>query len=91
MLDHRKIAFWKVALFELIALIAIAGLAFYLRTAALLSGPPSGDLYTNNWGFQLTVFFVVWLPATLLLAYIAISIQRDWLGRDHPQAKSGAP
>ncbi len=46
------------------ACIAISGVTiwFLVRTEALLAGPPSPDLYANNWGFQLVVFALVWLP-----------------------------
>ncbi|WP_434026359.1 hypothetical protein [[Pseudomonas] boreopolis] len=67
--------FWILALAQLALAVAIAGTWFYFRTEALLAGPPSGDLYANNWGFQLIVFVVAWLPATLLITGILLAIE----------------
>lgn len=37
-----------------------------LRTCAVLSGPPSPDLYANHVSFQLVTFLIVWVPAWLI-------------------------
>lgn len=49
---------------------------FYVRTTAYLAGPPDPDTYAQNWGFQLIVFAIVWLPAILLSIGIVLAIER---------------
>ena len=77
----RPVKFWKLATAQLVVAVACAAILFYFRTRALLAGPPSGDLYANNWAFQLVVFFAVWLPATLLIVGSIIAIERSILVR----------
>ena len=79
MTGHRQVAFWKLAVTELSAAVICAGVLFYFRTRSLLADTPSGDLYASNWSFQLVIFAVVWLPATLLIAGVVLAIQRNWL------------
>ena len=71
--------FWKLAAAQLLIAVGCAAVLFYFRTTALLAGPPSGDLYAHNWGFQLMVFFAVWLPAILLIMGSFIAIEREVL------------
>lgn len=71
--------FWILALAQFALAVAIASIWFYIRTEALLSGPPSGDLYANNWGFQLIVFGLFWLPTVLLITGILLAIEHQAL------------
>jgi hypothetical protein len=73
--------FWKLALIQLALSVGIVAAWFYFRTSALLAVPPPpvGDLYAYNWGFQLAVFVVIWLPATLLIAGILLAIEYEAL------------
>ena len=68
--------FWRLAAAQLLIVVGSVAVLFYFRTTALLAGPPSGDLYANNWGFQLVVFFAVLFPATLLIVDSIIAIER---------------
>ena len=77
--QFRLPKFWILALAQLALAFAIAGTWFYFRTEAFLAGPPSGDLYANNWGFQLIVFVMVWLPAVLLITGILLVIEHQAL------------
>ena len=71
--------FWKFAAAQLVIAIGCVAVLFYFRTKAFLAGQPSGDLYANSWGFQLLVFFAVWLPATLLIVGTIIAVERALL------------
>jgi hypothetical protein len=75
--------FWKLALVQLALAIACMTTVFYFRTKALLAGPPIGDLYANDWGSQSVVFFVFWLPATLLVTGILLAIEHQALQPHH--------
>lgn len=78
-MTYRLPRFWILALVQLLLAVAVAGFCFYLRTAAFLSGPPSGDLYANSWSFQLVIFAAIWLPAALLVAGTLIAIEHSLL------------
>jgi hypothetical protein len=82
--------FWKIALAQIIFAVACSATLFYFRTMTFLAGPPSGDLYANNWGFQLVIFAIVWLPATLLFVGIALAIQRAWLTHNRRSGVGGS-
>ena len=73
--------FWKLAMVQIALAVGFVAAWFYFRTDALLAVPPPpvGDLYAYNWGFQLIVFFVVWLPTTLLIAGILLAIEHQAL------------
>ena len=75
--------FWILALAQLALAVAVAGTWFYFRTESFLSGPPSGDLYANNWGFQLIVFLIFWLPTTLLITSIVLAVEHQALKRHY--------
>ncbi|EJO93126.1 hypothetical protein A471_16035 [Ectopseudomonas mendocina DLHK] len=67
--------FWILALAQLALAVTVSGIWFYFRTEAFLAGPPSGDLYANNWGFQFIAFVIVWLPSVLLITGILLAIE----------------
>lgn len=71
--------FWKIALVQLALAIACTAILFYFRTKVLLAGPPIGDLYAYNWGFQSIVFVVFWLPAVLLVVLVLLLIEHQAL------------
>ncbi|NIJ77327.1 hypothetical protein FHT08_002410 [Xanthomonas campestris] len=73
--------FWKLALVQLAMVIACAAIWFYFQAKALLAGPPIGDLYVYTWQFQLTIFFMFWLPATVLACGSLLGVEY-WLS-DH--------
>ncbi|TDK19971.1 hypothetical protein E2F46_16530 [Luteimonas aestuarii] len=77
--QFRLPKFWILALAQLALAVAIACIWFYFRTEAFLAGAPSGDLYANNWGFQLIAFVVVWLPGVLLITGILLAIEHQAL------------
>ena len=89
--------FWIIAVAEAAIAVSAVAIWFYFRTSALLAvpPPPAGDLYAYNWGFQLIVFVVVWLPATLLLSGTFIAIQHQALksryGGQHSEGRGHAP
>jgi hypothetical protein len=68
--------FWVLATVQVALFVGIAATWFYFRTKAYLAGPPDPDLYAWSWDFQLMVFALFWLPATLLLTGILIGIER---------------
>ncbi len=76
-----RIKFWQLAIAQFVAAIACVSVWFYYRTKEFLAVSPSGDLYANNWGFQLTAFFAVWLPATLMIVGCLIVVERIFLRR----------
>ena len=86
----QSLKFWKIALAQLLFAVTCSAIWFYFRTMAFLAGPPSGDLYANNWRFQLVVFATVWLPATLLFVGIALAIQRTWFARNRRAGVGGS-
>lgn len=69
--------FWKLALAQLAIAVALATVIFYFDAKAFLAGPPSGDVYANNWGFQIVAFLIFWLPALLVLMSLLLAI--EWL------------
>ncbi len=74
---HFRKVFHRLALVESASAIALAIIAFYLRTAPLLAaGPPeNGDLYAYSWGFQAIVFLLFWLPTTLVVTATLLAVQ----------------
>ena len=71
--------FWLLALFQALLVLAIVAVAFYFRTSALLAGPGDGDLYAHNWGFQLVVFGLLWLPATFFAITALLVVEHQLL------------
>jgi Na+/pantothenate symporter len=71
--------FWVLALAQIVLVVGAAFVWFYFRTTAYLAGPPDPDNYAWNWGFQLIVFAVFWLPAILLFIGILLAIERTAL------------
>ena len=67
--------FWLRATLQFVFVIVLASIWFYFSTVAYLSGPPDGDLYAWNWGFQIMCFVVIWLPLVLLITILALSFQ----------------
>jgi multisubunit Na+/H+ antiporter MnhE subunit len=63
----------------LLLIVGVAFAVFVVRTVAYLNGPPDGDLYAWNWGFQLVMFAIFWLP--LLVACWAVSVVLAWAVR----------
>jgi hypothetical protein len=84
----QPLKFWKLALGQITFVVACSAIWFYFRTVAFLAGPPSGDLYANNWGFQLVAYFLFWLPATLAVTGCVLAIERAMLSRSR---KNGSP
>lgn len=71
--------FWILAAVQVILALVVISIAFYFRTEALLAGPGDGDLYAHTWGFQLAVFALLWVPATLLATGIVLVVERRLL------------
>lgn len=65
------------ALLQLSAAALGVAIWFYFRIEAYLAGPTDGDLYAQSWGFQLVVFGLIWLPLTLSLVGVLISL--EWM------------
>lgn len=59
--------------------IVVSFIWFCFRTITYLQGPRDGDLYAQNLGFQLVAYLIFWLPALLILNWIALRFERDWL------------
>jgi hypothetical protein len=67
--------FWKLALVQLVLAITCAAILFYLQAEALLAGPQTGDLYVYTWQFQLAIFFMLWLPAIVLVCVALLGVE----------------
>ncbi len=71
----------SMAILQLFVTVSVVGGWFTLRTVEYLAGPPDGDLYAQNWGFQTIVFFMLYLPWALLAVGCLIVIQSYVLQR----------
>ena len=75
-----------LALLQTLLIVGMSCVWFYLRTRAYLAGPPDGDLYAWNWGFQEFVFLVFYVPLLLALSAILAAaeflVARRMFGRD---------
>ena len=61
---------------------------------SILSGPPSPDLYANNWVFQIVVFVIFRFPVWLVLILVLLFVEFRLIGRqstEHQKAKRIAP
>ena len=76
-MQHLSIPEWfrRLALVQVATALVGVVVWFWMRTEAFLAGPPSPDLYANNWGFQLVVFLLVWLPAAALAAIAILAME----------------
>lgn len=74
--------FVLIAVAQTLLLVAATATWFHFRTEAFLAGPGDGDLYAHTSGFQWATYFLVYLPATLVVASGLVALQRSlWLGR----------
>jgi hypothetical protein len=76
---NRK-RFWSELAQVLVVLLALSGWYAH-RTIDLLAAPPSGDLYAHTWGFQLMVFALMYLPATLVALTVLLLVEHVIQGR----------
>lgn len=72
---RQRRGFAKAALIQLAAAVLAVAIWFYFRTEAYLAGPPDGDLYAHDWGFQFVVFGLIWLPLTLFSVGVLICLE----------------
>ncbi len=74
--QYRRM-FQKLAIVEIALTLVLAVVLFYLQAAPFIeAGPPeSGDLYAYTWGFQFTVFALLWLPGTIVATAMLLAIQ----------------
>ena len=76
----------RIAVLELLAILAAVGLWFAVRTVNYLAGPPDGDVYAQTWSFQAIVFALLYLPRALLAAGLLLLAQSLLLKRRRGRA-----
>ncbi|WP_286075947.1 hypothetical protein [Stenotrophomonas sp. 59] len=77
-----------LAVAQLLVALLLSSVWFYVSAKAFLAGPPSPDLYANNWGFQIVAFLFYWLPALLLFMGILLGIERLALAPRYARQKA---
>ncbi|QIL83465.1 hypothetical protein G7047_28600 [Diaphorobacter sp. HDW4A] len=67
----------KLAVVQLLCIVAVAAVWFLAKTQALLATPPPphSDLHAHEWGFQLVVFAVFWLPIAMVGATALVGVE----------------
>jgi hypothetical protein len=55
------------------------------RIATFLALPPSGDLYSHDWGFQLMAFAIFRFPVWLVGLLVILAVEFTLLKRRTPQ------
>ena len=70
-------SFRKLAVVQVLLAVAGAATWFFVKTRAWLEipPPPHADLYAHEWGFQLIVFALFWLPAVLIGVAVLLGVE----------------
>jgi hypothetical protein len=67
----------KLILSQIFVVLLGSVIAFYVNAASFINNPlpPGLELYSHNWGYQLIMYGVFWLPFTLVLLGVALLME----------------